>query len=308
MTARNNARAGFTLVELLVVIAIIAILIGITVPALSAARERSRETVCGSILRQLGAGVLAYGVANDDYFCSGAFDPDVSKGRDGPVDQIGWVADQVNFQTSFPAKMLCPSNPARYNQKLAYYYPSAATARQLVQDGYNTNYTQSWYMARTEWNPASGDLNTKKVKSTFGALQASRMGAASSRVPLLGDGRTDVNDTDVQKVAQMFEGARSVKTMTDGPYLGPYGIQNYADFGPAHGFAGFISSDKQHDRVRANLLFADGHVSGYDDADRDGEFAINDSVTPFTQRDLPAEVFDGVFSIGRRSNDVMTCE
>lgn len=90
----------------------------------------------------------------------------------GPVDQIGWVADLVNSNTCFPNEQLCPSNPARLNQKLGAnggtYGP--AEAADLIRRGYNTNYTQAWYLARTEWDPDSGDINWKRVAATFGAL------------------------------------------------------------------------------------------------------------------------------------------
>ena len=51
---------GFTLVELLVVIAIVGVLIALLIPAVQAARESSRRTVCQNNLRQIGIGIASY--------------------------------------------------------------------------------------------------------------------------------------------------------------------------------------------------------------------------------------------------------
>ncbi len=64
---RPTRPSGFTLIELLVVISIIALLVGILLPALGAARASARNAVCLSNERQVGVAIGAYTSSNKDF-------------------------------------------------------------------------------------------------------------------------------------------------------------------------------------------------------------------------------------------------
>lgn len=170
--------------------------------------------------------------------------------------------------------------------------------RQLVEEevfrnGYNTNYTASWYLCRGEpVIDSSGNLvvddagcssEITSLNTTTGpltAVQADRFRGGTSNIPVIGDGAVLPLVSNFQ-VGDNPPGTVLVKSMTNGPRLrsnmqvpvfaSPSEqsrshwwnvwargvVQDYSAFAPIH-------------NDTANLLFADGSVLAFKDTNRDG--------------------------------------
>lgn len=83
----NSIRSAFTLVELMVVTAIIAILAGITVPAVQSMRSAARRTQCQNNQHQLGLAFTMYAGAMGGFPASVTQDPA----------QRGWTVDLLPY-------------------------------------------------------------------------------------------------------------------------------------------------------------------------------------------------------------------
>ncbi len=135
MKTRETRRDAFTLIELLVVISIIALLVGILLPALGAARKSAQSAVCLGHQRSTGQGMAVYASNNDDWLAgpatSGRFINAVGNIREtssGPTQNMDWVSptlgDSLGLPTD-PAKRIesilsnelkCPSNNEIYDK------------------------------------------------------------------------------------------------------------------------------------------------------------------------------------------------
>lgn len=276
----NNDRHALTLIEILVVLVVITILMAILIPALGAARERARSTQCMNNLAKIGAGLLSSRTENSQSrqaYCSGAFLPVY----EGDPREIGWVADLVNGRQLDPHRARCPSNPAELSEsisldelKRAFAVGNlkgvtsgtdeelAAFQAELIADGYNTNYCQTWYMARTAMLPEADrkGVDTSDAmdpKNTRGPLLETVVvghSIPSERVMLLADGKTiSVTGPESEVAAAITEGPRDLDA--------PRSRHKFNHFGLVHGGGGTRS---------VNVLFADGHVAPIYDEDENG--------------------------------------
>jgi prepilin-type N-terminal cleavage/methylation domain-containing protein/prepilin-type processing-associated H-X9-DG protein len=86
------SRKGFTLIELLVVISIIALLVGILLPALGAARRSAQAVVCKSNVRQELTAIALYGTGhNDELPIAASYAPERGQASSRATSEIPYI-------------------------------------------------------------------------------------------------------------------------------------------------------------------------------------------------------------------------
>jgi len=88
----------FTLLELLIVISVIMILITILLPALKSAKEKAKEIVCCSNLKQLGNTVFFYADDSGDYLPDSRWGGNGDRGGGGIYSLSGYSAYDSTYK------------------------------------------------------------------------------------------------------------------------------------------------------------------------------------------------------------------
>jgi prepilin-type N-terminal cleavage/methylation domain-containing protein len=189
---------GFTLIELLVVISIIALLMGILLPALQKARQQARMISCGSNMRQLVFGLVAYAESNDSLLPPHPSTVTAPTNYHRPY-ELNWFGNQVGPRDNVGDK--------------AYHYAGKYLASYLPEVGV-FNCTLSAIREDTPWPPTSSD---RPAEGTYGDFYRSgRFAPLHSTYMLLWNyqGYNHQKSAHVDKSQAHFEGAARLDSKT----------------------------------------------------------------------------------------------
>ncbi|MBX3385821.1 MAG: type II secretion system protein [Phycisphaeraceae bacterium] len=153
LTLRVTARPrGFTLIELLVVISIIALLVGLTLPALESTRQTSRRVKCLANLRSFGQGIATYMNDSKDVlpYVRPLHDPDTAGTNDLSL------LDVMTIYLSVPKPVrVVPGDPSSPFTNVADVFKCPSD---LIGNDSATNYEPLWRSAGVSYEYFAGAI------------------------------------------------------------------------------------------------------------------------------------------------------
>jgi prepilin-type N-terminal cleavage/methylation domain-containing protein/prepilin-type processing-associated H-X9-DG protein len=266
----SGVRDGFTLIELLVVIAVIAIIAALLFPVFAAVREKGRQTVCVSNLRQLGTAFLQYSADNDERFPLPGSADEYDMDQRGPYWDLadpsdgGGINAYVKCRSSDlrhgPSVWYCPDMPSYKETPLVL--PGGTVSFQQVTE---RSYTMNWYLRDPSMTSAglTTDPDTIDDPAPTAAL------GLYKKFGRLHNPLTIARLVAPADTILLFEGVPVQGVSRVGSYLGP--SRRSGDFSFQKGYMtdvytaegipseGWEGGRAWHNSVN-NTLFCDGHV------------------------------------------------
>lgn len=174
-----SRRLGFTLVELLVVLGIVAVVMGILLPVLAAARKSARSTACLANLQQWGHSFQMY--LND------------SRGRSishGRHPHFFWWEALAPFNANVAASLRCPEAPdpiddAPYTQD-GVQHPSVKGSADHAWHVASYHAAEPQWTIRGDWRGSYG-INSAVYRTNTAEQQIKFPPRQGGRIPLIGD-------------------------------------------------------------------------------------------------------------------------
>ena len=199
----SNRRHGFTLVEILVVIAIIGVLVALLLPAVQAAREAARRSICTNHLKQIGLATLNHVDAQKSFPTSGwtymwIGDPDRGFDRRQPG---GWIYNILPYLEQTELHQLGAGAPPQSAERKK----AAAIRLQTPLAVYNCPSRRDPGLFHT-W------LYAPNYSDTVIGVARSDYAISSGHSTEYGAGPTSLDEGDSPEWAQIFAGVRRIAT------------------------------------------------------------------------------------------------
>ncbi len=283
---------AFTLIELLVVISIIALLVGILLPALGAARKTAQAAVCLGHERGLGQAVASYTTDERNFLpgpnTSGAYlwknNAYQSNRPNEPVQSWDWISPTLGnsigfsenpttrYRDIFQTEFKCPANDQFYDGK--YAGPDIGIdPASLPMSSYTSSIGFHGGSNPGDFSPVFPITNALILPENTGS-KLDAMGPPSIKMWAM-DGSRYVNTQGVITFDTLTKGnIQGGNFMTRSPAVAtrlsngsPHRVDNNGDLVEASKRTGFRHSEKM------NGVFLDGHAEAFDnDSSRNPEY------------------------------------